>query len=89
MIEGTIAEKTAQCCKNVKAIVEAAGSQMDKVVRVGVFLDDMAHFKEMNEEYAKWFSHKPSRSCVAVKQLPLGAPVKIFSFSCLFPEESG
>lgn len=59
---------------------------MDKVVRVGVFLDDMAHFKEMNEEYAKWFSHKPSRSCVAVKQLPLGAPVNLLSFWCSVSE---
>jgi 2-iminobutanoate/2-iminopropanoate deaminase len=48
---------------------------MGKVVRVGVFLDDMANFKEMNEEYGKWFSHKPARSCVGVKALPLGVPV--------------
>jgi len=61
----------------VKAIVEAAGSEMGKVVRVGVFLTSMDNFKEMNEEYAKWFTHKPARSCVAVAQLPLGVPVEI------------
>jgi len=44
---------------------------------VTVFLDDMANFKEMNETYAKYFAHKPARSCVAVKQLPLGATVEI------------
>jgi len=77
LVEGSITDKTAQCCKNVKAIVEAAGSEMGKVVRVGVFLTSMDNFKEMNEEYAKWFTHKPARSCVAVAQLPLGVPVEI------------
>jgi reactive intermediate/imine deaminase len=43
-VEGTIAEKTEQCCKNVKAVVEAAGSSMSKVVKTTVFLSDMAHF---------------------------------------------
>lgn len=80
LIQGTIAEKTAQCCRNVKAILEAGGSEMGKVVRVGVFLDDMVHFKEMNEEYAKWFTHKPARTCVAVKELPLGVSVSGQSF---------
>jgi 2-iminobutanoate/2-iminopropanoate deaminase len=44
---------------------------------VNVFLDDMANFKEMNETYGKYFAHKPARSCVAVKALPLGVPVEI------------
>jgi enamine deaminase RidA (YjgF/YER057c/UK114 family) len=44
---------------------------------VNVFLDDMASFKEMNETYGKYFAHKPARSCVAVKALPLGVPVEI------------
>lgn len=42
-----------------------------------VFITDMANFAEMNGEYAKWFSHKPARSCVAVAALPLGVPVEI------------
>ncbi|KAK5322878.1 hypothetical protein LTR70_003665 [Exophiala xenobiotica] len=77
LIEGSIADKTRACCANIKAILEAGGSEIGKVVRVGVFLDDMAHFKEMNEEYAKWFEHKPARTCVAVKELPFGVPVEI------------
>ncbi|KAF7846178.1 hypothetical protein BT93_L4967 [Corymbia citriodora subsp. variegata] len=77
LIEGSISEKTAQCCKNVKAIAEAAGSDITKVVRVGVFLTSMDDFAAMNEEYGKWFAHKPARTCVAVAQLPFGVPVEI------------
>ena len=46
-------------------------------MQVNVFLDDMANFAEMNGQYEKYFSHRPARSCVAVKQLPLGVPVEI------------
>lgn len=46
-------------------------------LRFQVFLSDMQHFKEMNGEYEKWFTHKPARTCVAVKQLPLGVDVEI------------
>jgi enamine deaminase RidA (YjgF/YER057c/UK114 family) len=48
-----------------------------QVVKCTVFLDDMAHFAEMNETYERYFPHKPTRSCVAVKQLPKGVPVEI------------
>lgn len=77
LIEGSITEKTAQCFKNVQAILAAAGSSCDKIVKVNVFLADMSSFAEMNSEYAKWVPHKPARSCVAVKQLPLGVEVEI------------
>ncbi|KAF7503542.1 hypothetical protein GJ744_003654 [Endocarpon pusillum] len=77
LIEGSMAEKTAMCCRNVKAVLEAAGSEMGRVVRVGVFLTDMKDFAEMNAEYEKWFTHKPARTCVAVHQLPKGVPVEI------------
>ncbi|RKU42677.1 hypothetical protein DL546_004647 [Coniochaeta pulveracea] len=77
LIKGSIQELTAQCIKNLKAVLEEAGSSIEKVVKVNVFLDDMANFATMNEEYAKWFTHKPARSCVAVKQLPKGATVEI------------
>jgi reactive intermediate/imine deaminase len=76
-IEGTIGEKTAQCCKNVKAVIEASGSSVSKVVKTTIFLSDMGHFAEMNTEYEKWFSHKPARSCVAVKTLPKNVDVEI------------
>lgn len=69
LIEGSIADKTRCCAQNIKAILEEAGSSLDKIVKCNVFLDDMANFAEMNGEYEKWFSHKPARSCVAVSIL--------------------
>ncbi|USP76219.1 hypothetical protein yc1106_03493 [Curvularia clavata] len=77
LIEGSIADKTKMCCENIKGILTEAGVGLDKVVKVNVFLDDMAHFAEMNSVFEKYFAHKPARSCVAVKQLPKGVPVEI------------
>ncbi|KAJ9157500.1 hypothetical protein NKR23_g165 [Pleurostoma richardsiae] len=77
LISGTIQEKTACCIGNLKAVLTAAGSDIPKVVKVNIFLGDMANFAGMNEEYAKWFTHKPARSCVAVKTLPKNADVEI------------
>ncbi|KAK1757516.1 Endoribonuclease L-PSP-domain-containing protein [Echria macrotheca] len=77
LVDGTIQEKTKACISNLKAVLEAADSGIEKVVKVNVFLTDMANFANMNEEYAKWFTHKPARSCVAVKQLPKGVDVEI------------
>ncbi|EED12606.1 L-PSP endoribonuclease family protein (Hmf1), putative [Talaromyces stipitatus ATCC 10500] len=74
---GTLQEKTALCIQNVRAVLAAAGSDITKVVKVTVFLTDMADFADMNEEYSKHFAHKPARSCVAVKQLPKGVPVEV------------
>lgn len=65
-----IAAQTEQSCKNVAAIVEAADSSMDKVIKTTCFLADMADFAAFNEVYAKYFTGKPARSCVAVKTLP-------------------
>ena len=59
-------------CKNVAAILEAAGSGLDKVFKTTCFLADMSDFAAFNEVYAKYFSSKPARSCVAVKMLPKG-----------------
>ncbi|KAL4875508.1 Endoribonuclease L-PSP/chorismate mutase-like protein [Aspergillus karnatakaensis] len=77
LIEGDIKTKTQACCDNIKAILEAAGSSVDKIIRVNVFLDDMSNFAEMNAQYEKFFTHKPARSCIAAKQLPKGVPVEI------------
>ncbi|KAL1883830.1 hypothetical protein VTK73DRAFT_7618 [Phialemonium thermophilum] len=77
LITGSIQELTRACIKNLKAVLEEAGSSIDKVVKVNVFITDMANFAPMNEEYSKWFTHKPARSCVAVKQLPKGVDVEI------------
>lgn len=72
--DGTVSEGIAaqaeQSCRNVKAIVEAAGSSMDRVVKTTCFLADMADFAAFNEVYAKYFTSRPARSCVAVKDLP-------------------
>ena len=74
--DGTIPEGIAaqaeQSCKNVGAILEACGSGFDKVVKTTCFLADIADFAAFNEVYAKFFTSKPARSCVAVKDLPKG-----------------
>ena len=68
----TIAEQTEQVCKNLKAVVEAAGTTMNKVVKTVCFLADINDFAEFNEIYGRYFVSKPARSCVAVKDLPKG-----------------
>ena len=72
-----IAAQTEQSCKNVGAILEAAGSGYDKVIKTTCFLADIADFAAFNEVYAKYFTSKPARSCVAVKDLPKGALCEI------------
>jgi len=77
-IVGTsITEQTEQVCKNMKAVLEAAGSSLEKVVKTTCFLADMGDFAAFNEVYAKYFTGKPARSCVAVSALPRGALVEI------------
>jgi 2-iminobutanoate/2-iminopropanoate deaminase len=68
---------TELCIQNLSAVLSAAGSSLDKVVKVNVFLTTMDNFAEMNAAYEKLFVHKPARSCVAVYQLPKGVPVEI------------
>lgn len=65
-----IAAQAEQSCKNVAAILEAAGSGLDKVFKTTCFLADMGDFAAFNEVYARYFTSKPARSCVAVKTLP-------------------
>ncbi|ODV89134.1 hypothetical protein CANCADRAFT_3769 [Tortispora caseinolytica NRRL Y-17796] len=78
LVEGTLADRSAQCLENIKAVVEAAGSSLEKVVKINVFLDDMTNFGEFNSAYIKYFGEiRPARSCVAVKQLPLGVDVEV------------
>ena len=66
----TIEGQTEQICKNLSAVLEAAGSYLEKVVKTTCFLADMGDFAAFNAVYAKYFVTKPARSCVAVKQLP-------------------
>ncbi len=73
MVEAkTIEEQTHQVCKNLKAVVEAAGTSMEKVVKTVCFLADINDFAKFNEIYGTYFTSKPARSCVAVKDLPKG-----------------
>lgn len=72
-----IKAQTEQVCKNLEAVLEAAGSSLEKVVKTLCFLSDMADFAEFNEVYAKYFKSKPARSCVAVKDLPKNALVEV------------
>ena len=73
IVATTIEEQTEQCCKNIEAVLKAAGTDMKHVVKTTCFLADIADFKAFNEVYAKHFISKPARSCVAVKDLPAGA----------------
>ena len=68
-----IAAQAEQCCKNLTAVLEAAGASMENVVKTTCFLADIGDFAAFNEVYAKHFVSKPARSCVAVKDLPAGA----------------
>ena len=72
-----ITTQTEQVCKNLTAVLEAAGSAADKVVKTTCFLSDMADFAAFNEVYARYFPSCPARSCVAVKALPKGSLVEV------------
>jgi len=79
-----VQEQTRQSMKNIKAIVEAAGSSMDQVIRCGIFVTDLADFAAINEEYATFFSGDyPARATVQVAALPLGAQVEIDAIAAL------
>ena len=72
-----IVGQTEQVMKNLKAVLEAAGSSFEKAVKTTCFLSDIASFAAFNEVYAKYFTGKPARSCVAVKDLPKGVLVEV------------
>lgn len=73
----TIEEQTEQVCKNIGAILDAAGTSYDKVLKTTCFLSDMGDFAAFNEVYGKYFTGKPARSCVAVKTLPKNLLVEV------------
>ena len=72
-----IAAQTEQSCKNVGAILEAAGCSYANVVKTTCFLAEIADFAAFNEVYARYFTSKPARRCVAVKDLPKGVLCEI------------
>ena len=69
--------QTEQVCKNLTAVLEAAGSSQNAVIKTTCFLADMADFAAFNTVYAKYFPSCPARSCVAVKALPKGSLVEV------------
>ena len=73
----TIEEQAEQVMKNLKAVLEAAGSSLDKAVKTTCFLADMGDFAAFNGVYAKYFTTNPARSCVAVKTLPKNVLVEV------------
>jgi len=79
IVEGTVGDRTAQALTNLSAILESAGSSLKNVVKVNVFLSDMANFGPMNEVYKTFFEEgkMPCRTCVAVKELPFKTDVEI------------
>jgi len=79
LVEGGIQEQTRQVLRNLRAVLEAAGSGLDRVVKVTVFLSDWKYFKDMNEAYAEFFDtdHPPARSTVQGERWPQGHLVAI------------
>ncbi|MBR5519661.1 MAG: RidA family protein [Clostridia bacterium] len=77
-VEATdIRAQTEQVCKNLAALLAAAGSSLQKVVKTTCYLQDMADFAAFNEVYAQYFTEKPARSCIAVRTLPKNVLVEI------------
>ncbi|MDU7164383.1 MAG: RidA family protein [Anaerococcus vaginalis] len=78
LISDDVKKATKQSLENVKAIVEAGGSSVEKIVKVNIFLDDVNDFAAVNEAYAEFFGdHKPARSCVEVGKLPKNGLLEI------------
>ena len=69
--------ETAQVCKNLKAVLEEAGSSLDKAIKTVCFLKNMGDFAAFNSVYGEYFTSKPARSCVAVKELPKDVLVEV------------
>ncbi|HEV2521328.1 MAG TPA: RidA family protein [Candidatus Acidoferrales bacterium] len=78
IVEGDVTVQTERVLENLKGVVEAAGSSIQRVVKTTVFLADMNDFAAMNEVYARYFvAHKPARSTVEVSRLPRNVRVEI------------
>ena len=77
VVGSSIQEQTHQTCRNVRALLEAAGTDISRVVKTTCFLAYMGDFEAFNAVYAGYFTSKPARSCVAVKELPKGVLCEI------------
>jgi len=75
---GSIKEQTRAVLENLRAVLEAGGSSLDKVLKVTVYLKDLGQFAEMNEVYEEYFAQsKPARTTVEVSNLPLGVGIEV------------
>ncbi|HJQ67424.1 MAG TPA: RidA family protein [Blastocatellia bacterium] len=84
VIDGSIGEQTERVLNNLKAVLEAAGSSLERVVKTTVFLADLGDFGEMNEAYGRFFAGAPpARSTVEVSRLPRDARVEIDAIALL------
>ena len=77
VVGGDIRTQTEQIMRNLSAVLAAAGTSLDRAVKTTCYLYDMADFAAFNEVYAKYFTSKPARSCVAVKDIPKGVLCEI------------
>ena len=77
VVEGGIEAQAEQVCKNLSAVLTAAGTDVTKVIKTTCFLTDMADFAAFNAVYARYFTTCPARSCVAVAALPKGVKVEV------------
>ena len=77
MVGTDITEQAHRVCQNLDAVLTAAGASLQSVLKTTCFLSTMADFAAFNEVYAQYFTEKPARSCVAVKELPKAALVEI------------
>ncbi|TFG10252.1 RidA family protein [Candidatus Thorarchaeota archaeon] len=84
LVTGSITQQTNAVLSNIKAVLEEAGTSLENVVKVTVFLKDMDDFGEMNEEYAKWFTRDPpARAAVEVARLPKDVGIEIQAIAVL------
>ncbi len=77
LVAGGIKEQTEQACKNLKAVLEKAGSSLEKAVKTTCYLKNISDFGDFNSVYGTYFTGKPARSCFEVSALPKGALVEI------------
>lgn len=77
VVDGGIKEQTLRVIKNLQAVLEEANTSFENVIKTTCFLSDMNHFAAFNEVYGEYFTGKPARSCVAVKDLPKGVLVEV------------
>jgi 2-iminobutanoate/2-iminopropanoate deaminase len=78
LVEGSVGDRTTRCLENLAIVCAAAGAELSDAVRMGIYVTDMATFKEVNEAYGAFFGEDPpARSALGVAALPLGADVEV------------